>query len=210
MSIRTYFDRTVEKDPQRIAVQYRQHEQIVSRSYGEMARRVRATAELADELGLAPREAPAAIILDNSPEWMEIYLAHAGCGITVVPIDPKLRPAEVAYILKDSGAAAIYTDTRHLPLIEEILPELPALRQIILADGAADQPPEACAGRSCHALEPRLAALAGRAEKPGSFYLRQVARETDIASVIYTSGTTGLPRAPCSRTPTSAPTPRAP
>ena len=194
MSIRTYFDRTVEKDPQRIAVQYRQHEQIVSRSYGEMARRVRAAAELADELGLAPREAPAAIILDNSPEWMEIYLAHAGCGITVVPIDPKLRPAEVAYILKDSGAAAIYTDTRHLPLIEEILPELPALRQIILADGAADQPPEACAGRSCHALEPRLAALAGRAEKPGSFYLRQVARETDIASVIYTSGTTGLPK----------------
>ena len=194
MSIRTYFDRTVEKDPRRIAIQYRQHEQIVSRSYGEMARRARATAELADELGLAPRKAPVAIILDNSPEWMEIYLAHTGCGITVVPIDPKLRPAEVAYILKDAGVAAVYTDLRHIPLLQEILPELPALRQIILADGAADQTPETCAGRPCHALEPRLAALAGRAEEPGSFYRRQVVRETDIASVIYTSGTTGLPK----------------
>ena len=194
MSIRTYFDRTVEKEPQRIAVQYRQHEQIVSRSYGEMARRVRATAELAHELELAPREAPVAIILDNSPEWMEIYLAHAGCGITVVPIDPKLRPAEVAYILKDAGVAAVYTDLRHLPLLQEIVPELPDLRQIILADGAADQTPEACAGRPCHALEPRLVALAGRAEEPGCFYRRQVARESDIASVIYTSGTTGLPK----------------
>ena len=40
MSIRTYFDRTVEKDPQRIAVQYRQHDQVVGRALKGAARRV--------------------------------------------------------------------------------------------------------------------------------------------------------------------------
>jgi|LSQX01.1.fsa_nt_gb long-chain acyl-CoA synthetase len=193
MTIRTYFDRTVEGHPQRIAIQYRQQDQIISRTYAEMARRVRAVAELAHELGLAPRTAPVAVILENSPEWMEIYLAHAGCGITVVPIDPKLRPSEVAYILKDSGAAAVYTDRRHIPLLQEILPELPALRQIVLLDGTADKA-ETCADRPCHAFVPRVEALGGQAEKPDGFYRQQVARPADIASIIYTSGTTGVPK----------------
>ena len=135
MSIRTYFDRAVARDPAHPAVQVRVGDQVVSRSYGAMAERVAATAELAGRLDLVPGRDPVALILENSPEWMEIYLAHAGCGITVVPIDPKLRPSEVAYILKDSGAAAVYTDRRHIPLLQEILPELPALRQIVLLDG---------------------------------------------------------------------------
>jgi long-chain acyl-CoA synthetase len=191
-SIRSYFDRVVEQAPERLALQYRRHDQIVGRTYGEMARRVRAVAELAGDLGLAPRSAPVAIILDNCPEWMEIYLAHAGCGITVVPVDPKLRPPEVAYILNDAGVTAVFTDSRHLPLMREILPELPALRQIVLTDAAGQTAP--CADRPCHALEARLAALAGKAEQTDSFYRREVVRDTDIASIIYTSGTTGLPK----------------
>jgi long-chain acyl-CoA synthetase len=194
MSIRSYFDRVVEQAPSRIAMQYRQNDPICSRTYGEMGRRVRAAAELAGKLDLAPRATPVAMILENGPDWMEIYLGHAGCGITVVPIDPKLRPSEVAYMLKDAGAAVVYTDSRHVPLLEEIIPELPALRHIVLADGTAAQTPTRCAGIPCHHYESQIEALTEKANRPEGFYQRQTAQEQDIASIIYTSGTTGLPK----------------
>lgn len=54
MSIRTYFDRAVARDPAHPAVQVRVGDQVVSRSYGAMAERVAATAELAGRLDLVP------------------------------------------------------------------------------------------------------------------------------------------------------------
>lgn len=195
MSIRTYFDRAVARDPAHPAVQVRVGDQVVSRSYGAMAERVAATAELAGRLDLVPGRDPVALILENRPEWMEIYLAHAGCGFIVVPVDPKLRPAEVAYMLRDAGAVAVYTDRRHLALFEEISAELTALRHIVLVDTKPEQAAAcSCRDRACIAFESRVAELIPAARGPDSFYRRHVARDDMIASIIYTSGTTGLPK----------------
>ena len=194
MSIRTFFDRTAERAPSRIAMQFHRQHAIASRTYGEMSQRVRAAAELANKFEIAPRATPVAMMLENGPDWMEIYLAHAGCGITVVPIDPKLRPSEVAYMLHDAGVCAVYTDARHLPLFEEILPELPTLRRLILVDGEAGQTPARCGAIPCHHYPSQIDALLEKASRPGGFYAANPARDEDIASIIYTSGTTGLPK----------------
>ena len=52
-------------------------------------------AEAFSRFDLKPGSEPVAIILDNGPEWIEIYLANAATGVAVVPLDPKLRASEV-------------------------------------------------------------------------------------------------------------------
>ena len=72
---------------------------------------VRETAEgYATRFGLKPREENVAIILPNHPLWMVSYLAQAGAGLAVVPVDPKLKPAEVEYILNDAEVTVVTTD----------------------------------------------------------------------------------------------------
>lgn len=193
MTIRTFLDETVARHAERDAVQFRAGDRIVSISYAALAARVRQVAELAGALELEPRRAPAALLLENGPRWVEIYLGLAACGIAVVPLDPRLRTAEAAYMLRHSGAAALFTSARHLPLFEKIAAELPDLRHLALADGS-DKTPARCAGRPCHAYEAALAARAAAAAAPDSRYARLAARPDDIASLIYTSGTTGRPK----------------
>ena len=195
MTIRSYFDRAAAQAPDHIAVQYREDNHVRSRSYGEMALRISTVAELAGHLGLVPRQSMVALILENSPEWMEIYLAHSGCGFTVIPIDPKLRSTEVAFMLQDAGVVAVYTDTRHLPLLQEIAAELPLLRHIVIVDNGREAGADLTCGQiPCIAFSKQVAALATAAAGPASFYQRHVARDEDIASIIYTSGTTGVPK----------------
>ncbi|MDD5707818.1 MAG: AMP-binding protein, partial [Kiritimatiellae bacterium] len=196
MTIRTFFDETVASAPARVAVQYREKENsaILSRTYAEFAVRVRQVAELAGALGIAPRQAPVALILENCPQWLEIYLGLTGCATTVVPIDPKLHAAEVTHVLLDSGACAVFTDSKHSAMLVEILPGLPAMHQVVLLDAAAGHLPAVCAGRPCHAYETAIAAQADAAASPASRYAREFAYPGDVASLIYTSGTTGQPK----------------
>ncbi len=191
MTIRHFLEETVARHAQCDAVQFRAGDRIVTRSYAELAARARQVAELAGAVGLAPRQAPAGLLLENSPEWIEIYLGLAACGIAVVPLDPKLRSAEIVYMLQDAGVAALFTDKRHLPLFAKLDNALPALCQFVVTD--ADAPGE-CAGRPCHAYAAGLAAHAAAAAGPASRFASLVARPGDIASLIYTSGTTGRPK----------------
>lgn len=195
MSIRTYFDRAVATRPDHPAAQYRGADGVESRSYGEMAERVSTIAELAGTLQLVPGKTTIAMILDNSPEWLQIYLGHAGCGFVVVPIDPKLRSSEVSYMLQDAGVMVIYTDKRHLSMLKEIVGELPALQIVILVDATvAEAEAATCGNAKIYALAERMAALAKQARGANSFYRQHVAGDDDVASIIYTSGTTGLPK----------------
>ncbi len=147
-------------------------------------------AEAFSRFDLKPGSEPVAIILDNGPEWIETYLANAATGVAVVPLDPKLRASEVAYVLNDSGAVAVFTDTRHLDLLENILPGLPAVRTIVVTDGGRE-PLAPIAGRPCYDYETLRESVRGQ---PSAWYAAHVPVPQDVASIIYTSGTTGKPK----------------
>ena len=133
---------------------------------------------------LRPREENVALILQNSPTWMEVYLACSGAGVSVVPIDPKLHNDEVAYILGDSGAVVVTTDRSHLDMMRAIMPNLPSVRAVVLVDG--EGPCEPIGSVPVHALAALCADV-----RDTSWYDAHVATADDVASIIYTSGTTG-------------------
>ena len=190
MTLRTLLDDAAARAPNAVTLRYRRGAAWQQRSYAELAAGVRQMAEAFSRFNLKPGAEPVALILENGPEWIETYLALAGAGIAVVPLDPKLRACEVAYVLKDSEAVAVFTDTRHLDLLETILPELPAVRALVVTDGGGE-PLAPIAERPCHDYETLRTAV--RALKP-TWYDAHPPAPQDVASIIYTSGTTGKPK----------------
>lgn len=189
MTIRSALENSARIAPDHPAQVYCQNREWRSRTRSELLADVRRTAEAyGPKFALKPREENVALILPNSPKWTEIYLACAGAGVPVVPLDPKLHNDEVHYILKDSGAVVVTTDKAHIPMLQQIAPELPALRAVVVVDGGA--PSYAAIGNvPVYDFDELKNGASG-----GRWYDDNVCKESDVASVIYTSGTTGKPK----------------
>ena len=188
MTIRSLLEQHAQEIPDAEALRSYEGKEWVSRTFAEFLADVRRTGSAyGTAFALRPREENAALILQNSPTWMEVYLACSGAGVAVVPVDPKLHNDEVAYILQDSGAVVVTTDRSHLDMMRAIVPDLPSVRAVVLVDGEGEY--EAIGSVPVRAL----AAL--RADvRDASWYDAHVAAADDVASIIYTSGTTGKPK----------------
>ncbi len=189
MTIRRFVEKWANEKPALTAVKYCEDKVWKTKTYSEMLTGVRAVAEgYGRRFALQPREENAAIILPNTPIWMESYLAQCGTGVSVVPIDPKLHNEEVAYILKDAGVKVVTTDTAHLKMMMTIAKDLPDLRGVVIVDGVL---------REGQKIADRIEVVEYeklRIEGGGAWYDEHVAEASDIASIIYTSGTTGKPK----------------
>ena len=188
MTIRSYLEKFAKKTPQNVALKYFVGKNWHTRTYAEFLSGIRKTAEAYGEtFSLKPREENVALILQNSPTWLEIYLACSGAGVSVVPIDPKLHKDEVAYIIGDSNAVVVTTDRSHLDMMRAIVPNLPSVRAVILIDGEGAY--EAIGAVPVYSLAALCASV-----RDTSWYDAHVAAADDVASIIYTSGTTGKPK----------------
>jgi len=190
MTLRNFFENAATEYARKTALRYRRGGAWQSLSYAALFQGVSQIAQAFGTLGLRPGSDNVALILENGPEWIESYLATAGAGLAVVPLDPKLRAPEVAFILNDAHVAALVTDTRHLDMLELILPDLPAVRFIVVTDGGSE-PLAPIAGRPCHDYETLRRATNDNAL---NWYKSNRPAPQDIASIIYTSGTTGTPK----------------
>ena len=78
-------------------------------SYGALAHRASGLASgLRRQLGLRERDR-VVIYLENRPEFFELLLASWIAGLCAVPVNAKLHPREVAHIVADCGASAVFT-----------------------------------------------------------------------------------------------------
>lgn len=138
-------------------------------SYRELASRVFAlSASLRGYFGLRRGER-VALFMQNSPHYLEILYATWHAGLVAVPINNKLHPKEVAFILEDSGASLLFVSAggyggdflggsaRRLQVIDTQSPDYFALFHGCEASPASDDP-------------------------------------SDLAWLFYTSGTTGRPK----------------
>jgi len=105
-----------------------------------------------------------AIVMKNSPEYLEVLYGLWYAGLVAVPVNAKLHAREIAYILEDCGAALCFVSAELAGAIDNALP-----RVVVGA-------------REWTALQDaRPVALAP-------------VRSEDIAWLFYTSGTTGQPK----------------
>ena len=79
-------------------------------SYGELAARAaQLSAGLRTKLGLQPGER-VAIYMQNCIEYFEVLFALWHAGLVAVPVNAKLHPRELAWILENSGAKACFAN----------------------------------------------------------------------------------------------------
>ncbi|HTE47584.1 MAG TPA: AMP-binding protein, partial [Gemmatimonadaceae bacterium] len=76
-------------------------------SHDTLAERIRRTAFGLEELGVRAGDR-IAILSENRPEWAIADFACLMLGVADVPIYPNLPSDQVGFILRDSGAVAIF------------------------------------------------------------------------------------------------------
>jgi len=158
-------------------------------SHSEVAERVRHSARGLTSLGVR-RGDRVGILSENRPEWAIADFACLTAGLTDVPIYPTLPADQIAYVLKDSGAVAIFVSTKtQAEKIREIRAQLPALKTVI----GFDEIP-GLANMSMADLQKRGAE--GETTTSIATYKEDalLVKPDDVATIIYTSGTTGEPK----------------
>ena len=191
MTIRDYIDAAERERPQAPAQKFHLKDGWHVRTYAEYKSRAVRVAALARDLRLVPKRSNVALMLDNCPEWEEIYLGLSSVGFTVVPMDPKLKTREVAHILGDSGAEAIFIGAKQRESVAAAIPELPALKVcVVLGDASEIALPGECVSFRYEVLMEK----ARDDEDARDWYAKNAPSADDVASLIYTSGTTGKPK----------------
>ncbi|MFN8651675.1 MAG: long-chain fatty acid--CoA ligase [Gemmatimonadales bacterium] len=173
-----------------VAMRYKQDSEWKEISFAETRQRVEWLAAGLRELGIKA-ENRIALLAENRPEWAIIDFACLSLHCADVPIYPTLPAGQVSYILRDSGAIAIFVSSKQQ--LEKILairhPDvMPALRHIISLDPDAAGP----GVMPFSDLMDRGRAAAGK--YPGWKAEALTASPDALATLIYTSGTTGDPK----------------
>jgi len=132
-------------------------------------------------LGIARNER-IAIYLDKRIETVVASFGAGVAGAVFVPINPLLKPAQVAYILRDCNVRLLVTSPERLSTLKEVLPGCPDLAHLILT------------GKNADGGNPGIATHAWETLTAGDAATDHAATELDMAAILYTSGSTGQPK----------------
>ena len=157
-------------------------------TYVQVEREAVALADALAKLGLQAGDR-LAVDLPNWPEWVVTLLAAAYRGVVLVPLDPSLTIHELKYQLRHAEVRAAvvpesYEGTDFLELYDELLPDLPELRALILV------------GTSDRWLDDRVyryADLISKRAAPAGVIASGDPAMLPLA-ILYTSGTMGKPK----------------
>jgi acyl-CoA ligase (AMP-forming) (exosortase A-associated) len=152
--------------------------------YASLAGGVRDVAATLRHLGLRDDER-VAVYLPKQVEAVLALFGAAAAGGVFVPINPLLKPAQVAHILQDCGVRVLVTSADRAALLAPVLGGCGSLAHLLLTDGAAPPLPDT-AGLAAHRWQDVVgmgAAAVG---------VRRI--DADMAAILYTSGSTGRPK----------------
>jgi acyl-CoA ligase (AMP-forming) (exosortase A-associated) len=133
------------------------------------------------ELGLA-RSERVGIYLEKRLEAVVAAFGSALAGGVFVPINPVLKPQQVAYILRDCNVRILVTSGERLAALEPILAQCRDLLQVIVTTSS---PVKQIAPFAIHAWND---------VQNGGSHRRHRVIDTDMAAIFYTSGSTGRPK----------------
>jgi acyl-CoA synthetase (AMP-forming)/AMP-acid ligase II len=119
------------------------------------------------------------LIIQNSREMLEIFFAAGKIGAVNVPVNTRLSPPEIAYILNNADVKILFLGENFIGTIEKIKGNLPFVREYILMDKEAegDYKNYEEVLSTGHPIPPEVRL-----------------QDEDEAFIIYTAGTTGKPK----------------
>ena len=148
---------------------------LTYREYGERCDRL---SNALTELGVKRGERVAWLGY-NSHELLEAYYGVVQMGAVLLPLNIRLTPQEIAFILNDSESVALFYNSDFLPIVEAIRSQTPTIKQFI--------PLEANVGDQAD-YETLLQAAGADFTPPADI------KDDDLAELFYTSGTTANPK----------------
>lgn len=134
-------------------------------SYGEVAEKARQLAAKLDELGLDVGDR-VAFVSHNSARLLTAFFGVSGYGRVLVPVNFRLAPEEVSYIVRHSGARVLFID----PELKDTLASVECEHRFVIGE---DEHLYAAEGAEPRPWEPD---------------------ENATATINYTSGTTARPK----------------
>lgn len=186
------FRRTVDRQPDAVAMAHKTGDQWQTISYRSFLQQVDTLAAALVDIGILVHDR-VCLLSANRPEWLLADQAILATGAANVPIYPTLTAPQIRYLLQDSGARALFvSDPVQYAKVVEVAAETPQLAHIVLMSGEAPaQAPITTETWAAFLARGEAAAERTRAEREAR--LARIAPE-DTASIIYTSGTTGEPK----------------
>lgn len=163
-SLAENFIDSVENFCDKIAVEDRISGELKSLSYRDMGKSVRSCAYYMASLGIKKSDR-VSIIMENRPEWPEIFFALAYIGAVAVPLDPQMSIKGMKNILSDSGAKFVFISRENVNIAESLKGEI----HTIIFEGTKES------------------------VVPEDFKNSPVEPD-DLMVLLYTSGTTDLPK----------------
>jgi 3-(methylthio)propionyl---CoA ligase len=153
-------------------------------NYAEVASRARQVANGLDALGAAPGDRVATLAW-NGHRHLELYYGVTGSGRVLHTVNPRLFPEQIQYIMHHAEDACVFFDPVFAPLIEDLAPRLPLVRNwICLCE------PDALPTTKLS----RLLAYEDLMAKASPDYEWPLLDENTASTLCYTSGTTGNPK----------------
>lgn len=114
----------------------------------------------------------------NSDRYFEVLFGAAKAGAVMAPVNWRLAPPEIVYIINDCRAEVLFVGPEFAELAKRILPELASVRLVIAMEGGSPDWPSYEQWRDAHSdREPA-----------------HVPAWDDVVIQLYTSGTTGKPK----------------
>jgi len=112
------------------------------------------------------------IMLPNVVHWPVVWLAALKAGAVAVPVNCSYQRADLAFVLRDSGARVVFTDGERAGLVTDVIDTEDGLAGVRVVDVADD----------------------GSQPFPDTAPSAEITAGT-LANLQYTSGTTGFPKA---------------
>ncbi len=182
LTLKRIFDRALYMFPD-MEIVYRTSRGVERYTFSKLAERVEKLASALESLGVGKLDRVAT--LDWNTHWhYETYFAAPMMGAVLHPVNVRLAPAEIVYVMNHAEDKVVIVHKDFLQLIQVIAPKLETVKHIIVVD--SDEVPDKINGIPVHHYEDLI-------KGHGSYDWPEI-DENQPAAMGYTSGTTGLPK----------------